>query len=184
MRSLASRASLLAASAALALWAGWACDGSAGGGAQSTATVEPATVYDCDSNQVDLASEVAAHDASLVTFAAKWCEACKEEAPRLNSELVDGFAGGKGDVGVYQVLVEADPGQAPPQELCAQWRDALGARFTVLVDRDQVTVPQYFDGAVGQLPYHVVATRDGKIRFSLLDGLPDNIATIIQDWLP
>ena len=129
------------------------------------------TISDCEGNAVDLDAWLGDHDVSFVTFGAGWCVACQEEAPIINSELVDGFAGRS--VGVVQILVENQPGDPPPQSLCTEWKDELEARFTVLNDPGQATVPQHFGGAVAQLPLHYIVTRDKTIRMRKLGALPE-----------
>ena len=97
------------------------------------------TVTDCAGQAVDISTFIAAHDATYVTFGAQWCSACQEEAPIINSELVDGLA--DKNVGVVQILIENQPGQAPTQALCQAWATDLEARYTVLVDVDQSHLP-------------------------------------------
>ncbi len=179
---------LLRSTAALAaLLALGACDSAAAGSDDSTFPGEgdsypAATVKDCDGADVVLGDWIAQHDVSFITFGAKWCTACQEEAPRINAELIDGLAGLS--VGVAQILIEDDPGVKPPQSLCAVWRDGLSARFTVLVDPDQQSLSDHFGEGVGSLPLHFIVTRDGTIRLRKLGALPDNIKQLVQDWIP
>ncbi len=136
----------------------------------------------CDGTPVDLDAWIGEHDAVFITFGAKWCVACQEEAPIINSELVDGLSAES--VGVAQILIEADPGVAPSETLCAAWRDELGARFTVLVDTDQNSLADHFGEGIGQLPLHFIVTRDKTIRLRKLGSLPTNIQQLVRDWLP
>ena len=145
-------------------------------------TYPAATVRACDGTPVALGDWIAAHDVVFVSFAAKWCQSCQEEAPILNTQLVDGLAGRS--VGVAQLLIEDDPGVAPPQSLCGVWKTDLGARYDVFVDVDQEGLDPHFGGAVATLPLHFIITRDGTIRLRKLGALPDNIAQLVQDWLP
>lgn len=140
------------------------------------------TVKDCDGNPVDVRAWLADHDASYVTFGAQWCTACQEEAPVINRELVDGLAAE--DVGVVQILVENQPDQAPPQALCAAWRDDLSARFAVWVDVEQVHLEPFFGGAIATLPLHLVVTGDGTIRMKKLGAIPTDIKAVVEAWLP
>jgi len=141
-------------------------------------------VSDCDGNEVDLRSFIAAHDASYVTFGAGWCVACQEEAPVINRELVDGLAERGDAVGVVQILIENQPDEAPPQSLCADWRDDLEARYTVLVDTRQENLAPFFGGAVGTLPLHLIVTRDGVVRLKKLGAIPTDIKALVEGWLP
>ncbi|PIE17197.1 MAG: hypothetical protein CSA66_06490 [Proteobacteria bacterium] len=163
-----------------------ACDsaGGAGGAAfPGEGDVYPAaTVEDCDGAPVSLTEWIGRHDVVFITFGAKWCSACQEEAPRLNEELVDGLADQR--VGVAQILIEDDPGVPPETALCGAWRDGLNARYTVLVDTAQASLPQHFGDAVATLPLHFIVTRDGTIRLRKLGELPTNIAQLVQDWIP
>ena len=141
-----------------------------------------ATVRACDGASVSLSDWIAAHDVVYIGFGAKWCQACQEEAPVLNAELVDGLAGKS--VGVAQILVEDDPGLAPPQSLCAAWHDDLSARYDVFVDVDQESLEPHFGGAIANLPLHYIVTKDGTIRLRKLGALPDDIKQLVSDWLP
>lgn len=174
-------ATLLAA--ALSAGAAAACDSATTDGGDYGALAS-ASVRTCAGDPVDIATLAAQHDVTFITFAAAWCTACQEEAPRINSELFDHFAQTGGDVQVLQILVENFRGEPPPQALCSSWSTDLQAKFTVLVDVDQVMVPQHFDGQVNQLPLHLIVTRDGTIVFRLLDALPANIQQVVADWLP
>jgi cytochrome c biogenesis protein CcmG/thiol:disulfide interchange protein DsbE len=139
-------------------------------------------VRDCAGAEVDMRALVADHDATFVTFGAQWCTACQKEAPDINAKLVDGFA--RESVGVVQLLIEGQPGEAPAESLCAAWQDELEARFTVLVDVDQTHLADFFGGAVATLPLHFVVTRDGTIRYRKLGELPGDIDAIVRGWLP
>ncbi len=158
-------------------------------GACDASTVAPtgedpfpaATVNDCEGQPVDLRAYIAEHDVTYVTFGAKWCTACQKEAPIINSQVVDAFA--DQSVGAVQILIESDPGEAPPQALCGAWRDELGARFDIVVDVEQVTLEPFFGTGVSTLPLHLVVTRDGQIRHRNLGDIPANLTTLISDWL-
>ncbi|MFT7578447.1 MAG: peroxiredoxin [Myxococcota bacterium] len=141
-----------------------------------------AMVQTCDGTAVALADRIGQSDVTFITFAAKWCTACQKEAPIINTELIDGLAGRSVDV--IQLLVENDPDEAPPLSLCSAWRDDLGARFDVLIDVDQNSVPQHFGTAIETLPLHFIVTRDGKIRLRKLGALPEDIKSRVEDWLP
>ena len=141
------------------------------------------SVSDCDGKPVDLRASFAAHDVTYVTFGAQWCTACAEEAPFINRELVDGFAG-PDNVARVQILVEAQPEEAPPQSLCAAWRDDLEARYTVLVDTRQAHLEPFFGGAVGTLPLHLIVTKDGTIVMKKLGPIPEDIHAQVEGWLP
>ncbi|MCA9518178.1 MAG: TlpA family protein disulfide reductase [Myxococcales bacterium] len=141
-----------------------------------------AALQTCDGGATSIESIIAAHDVTYITYAATWCTACQKEAPLLNTDLVDGFDPAK--VAVVQILIEDQPGDPPPVSLCAAWRDDLNARYTVLVDPPQVTLPQHFGTAVQTLPLHFIVTRDGTIRFRKLGELPADIADRVADWLP
>jgi thiol-disulfide isomerase/thioredoxin len=132
--------------------------------------------------EVDLLERFAANEVTYVTFAAKWCNACKEEAPVINAKIVDGMA--DEPVEAIQILIEKDAGTPPDGPLCDAWRTELGARFAVTYDEDQELVGGLFGAAVGQLPAHYIVTRDGIIRFRLVDALPENLETLMRDWLP
>ncbi len=140
------------------------------------------TVQDCDGNPVVLRDWIASHDASYITFGAQWCVACQEEAPIINRELVDGLAGES--VGLVQILVEADPGIAPPSSLCAAWKNDLGARYEVFVDTEQQHLDPVFGGSASTLPLHIIATKDGTIRFRKAGAMPDDIKALVEGWLP
>lgn len=163
-----------------------ACDSSGG----TTASTFPdvggaypaATIKDCDGNAVAIGDWIAQHDVVYIGFGAQWCQACQEEVPVLNDELVDGLAGQS--VGVAQLLIEGDPGAPPAQSLCADWHDSLGASYTVFVDPDQVTLDAHFGGAVANLPLHYIVSGDGTIRYRKLGALPDNIKQLVSDWIP
>ena len=161
-----------------------ACDGGSNGpaGPADYGELEAATVKACDGSDFDLQAEAAKADITYITFGAQWCTACKDEAPIINSDIVQHFDAAK--VQVFQILVERNPGEAPPQSLCATWRDTLSAEFTVLVDIDQTTVDQYFGGSVAELPMHMLVERDGTIVFQLFDALPTDMQQIIEGYLP
>lgn len=142
------------------------------------------TVSDCDGNAVALRDWLASHDASYVTFGAGWCVACQEEAPVINRELVDGLSERGDDVGVVQILIENQPDEAPPQSLCADWRDDLQARYAVLVDTRQENLAPFFGGAVGTLPLHLIVTGDGVVRLKKLGAIPTDIQALVEGWLP
>jgi len=163
-----------------------ACDSNSGGDALVGAgdPYPDVTVRDCDGNEVGLRAWLAGHDASYVTFAAQWCVACQEEAPIINRELVDGLASRGDAVGVVQVLIENQPDEAPPQSLCAAWRDDLDARFAVLVDTRQEHLAPLFGTAVGTLPLHLVVTGDGVVRYKKLGAIPTDIKAVVEGWLP
>jgi hypothetical protein len=164
------------------------------GACDSASTEEPAatvgegdpypalTVQDCDGNPVDMQAWVASHDASYITFGAQWCVACQEEAPVINRELVDGLAGES--VGLVQILVEADPGVAPPAALCAAWKNDLGARYEVFVDTAQNHLGPVFGGSASTLPLHIITTKDGVIRLRKSGAIPDDIKAVVEGWLP
>jgi hypothetical protein len=140
------------------------------------------TVTDCDGQPVDMRAFFGDYDATYVTFGAQWCSACQEEAPIINRELVDGLAGRS--VGIAQVLIEGQPGQPPPQSLCSAWATDLAARFPVLVDVQQLHLPDFFGGAIATLPLHYIVTRDGVVRFRKLGALPTDIKALVEGWLP
>jgi len=140
------------------------------------------TVEDCDGNPVDVRAWLADHEASYMSFGAQWCQACQEEAPIINRELVDGTAGR--NVGIVQILIERQPGEPPPSSLCAAWRDQLQARYEIWVDPRQVHLAPVFGGAVGTLPLHMVVTPDGIVRFWKLGALPVDIRALVEGWLP
>lgn len=168
------------------LWAGlalaWSACDSSSDPPVSYDPLQPAIVKDCDGNDVDLVAEVAKVDVTYITWGATWCTACREEVPVINSDIVGHFDASK--VAALQILVEDDAGEPPPQELCANWRDNLNANYPILVDVNQVTKPQYFGDSVAQLPYHMIVTRDGLIRFKLLGPMPTDLQQRIQDWIP
>ena len=140
------------------------------------------TVSDCDGNAVALRDWLASHDASYVTFGAGWCTACQEEAPFINDELVDGLAGKS--VGIAQILIEKQPGEAPTTGLCASWKSSLEARYDVLVDVSQENLAPFFGAAVDTLPLHMVVTKDATIRFYKRGAIPNDMKAIIEGWLP
>lgn len=140
------------------------------------------TIRDCDGEPVDMRAFFAAYDATYVTFGAQWCSACQEEAPIINRELVDGLANRR--VGIAQILIEGQPGQQPPQSLCSAWANDLAARFPVLVDVDQLHLPDFFGGAIATLPLHYIVTGDGVVRFRKLGALPTDIKALVEGWLP
>lgn len=166
------------------------CDGGGDGDGDGDPVVREGNLYpalrvqDCDGNEVDMRAWLAEHDASFVTFGALWCEPCKKEAPVINRELVDGLASRGDTVGVAQILIEAQPDEAPPASLCADWRDTLGARFVVLVDTRQEHLAPFFGGGIGTLPLHLVVTGDGVVRFKTLGALPTDIKATVEGWLP
>jgi len=170
--------------AALVL-AGGACDsGDKDDGATlvKSGDLYPAvSVQDCDGNPVDFRAWLATHDANYVTFGAGWCTACQEEAPFINTELVDGLAGES--VGIAQVLIEKQPGEAPTTALCAAWKRDLGARYDVLVDVSQENLAPFFGAAVDTLPLHLVVTRDATIRYYKRGAIPDDMKAIVEGWL-
>lgn len=184
----ASRPGLRRASAAILLAAGLAlvaCDGGGddGGGFPGEGDpYPPAALTTCEGSAERIGDVIAAHDVTYITYAATWCTACQHEAPRLNTELLDRFAGQS--VAVVQILIEDQPGEAPPVSLCAAWRDQLRARYLVLVDPAQVTLPQHFGTAIQTLPLHFIVTRDGTIRYRKLGELPADIGDRVADWLP
>jgi thiol-disulfide isomerase/thioredoxin len=139
-------------------------------------------VQDCDGNPVDFRAWLATHDASYVTFGAGWCTACQEEAPFINDELVDGLAGKS--VGIAQILIEKQPGEAPTTGLCASWKSSLEARYDVLVDVSQENLAPFFGAAVDTLPLHMVVTKDATIRFYKRGAIPNDMKAIIEGWLP
>lgn len=163
-----------------------ACDSNSGEGESTTVgegDLYPAlTVSDCDGNPVDLRAYLASKDASYITFGAQWCVACQEEAPIINSELVDGLAGE--NVGVAQILIESNAGSPPSQGLCAAWRDDLSARYDVFVDTTQGHLEPVFGGAIATLPLHLIVTRDGVIRLFKPGAIPEDIKGVVSGWLP
>lgn len=160
-------------------------DGPDGDGLVGEGDPYPAvSVQDCAGNEVDLRAWLGQHDASYVTFGAQWCVACQEEAPIINRELVDGLASRGAAVGVLQILVENQPDEAPPQSLCAAWRDDLQARFVVMVDTRQEHLAPLFGTAVGTLPLHLVVTRDGIVRYKKLGAIPTDVKAVVEGWLP
>lgn len=142
------------------------------------------SVQDCEGQEVDMRAWLARHDASFVTFGALWCEPCKEEAPVINRELVDGLAARGDTLGIAQILIEGQPDTAPAGSLCADWRDTLGARFMVLVDTRQENLAPFFGGGINTLPLQLVVTKDGLIRYHKLGALPTDIKAIVEGWLP
>jgi len=177
---------LLAATLALTVGVS-ACDSSGDGDPTSTfpdvGDLYPAaTIRACDGSSVALRDWIAAHDVVFISFGATWCQSCQEEAPRLNTELVDGLA--SHNVGVAQILIEDGPGAAPPQSLCGAWKNDLGARYDVFVDVDQVSLDPHFGGAIATLPLHYIVSSDGTIRLRKLGALPDDIAQLVTDWIP
>lgn len=163
-----------------------ACDS---GGGTSTSTFpevgDPypaATVRDCAGDAVPLRDWIAAHDVVYIGFGAKWCQACQEEVPVLNDELVDGLAGQ--NVGVAQILIEDDPGLPPTQALCGSWKTDLDAHYDVFVDVDQASLAAHFGGAITDLPLHYIVSGDGTVRLRKLGALPDNIKQLVSDWIP
>lgn len=140
------------------------------------------SVQDCAGNEIALRAEVAAFEVTYLTFAAQWCTACKEEVPIIKRELVDHFDPAR--VRVIQLLVEQQPSEPPTLKLCEEWRDQLAAPFPIYVDLQQGTVPVYFGEKVPQLPFHMIVTSDGVIRFQLLGAIPTNIRELVGNWLP
>jgi hypothetical protein len=163
-----------------------ACDSNGGDGEPTTVgegDLYPAlTVSDCDGNPVDLRAYLASKDASYLTFGAKWCVACQEEAPIINSELVDGLAGQ--NVGVAQILIEGDAGSPPTQAFCAAWKSDLSARYDVFVDTAQAHLEPVFGGAIATLPLHLIVTKDGIIRLFKPGAIPEDIKGVVSGWLP
>jgi len=139
-------------------------------------------VRDCEGNDVAMRDFIAENAASYITFGAQWCSACQEEAPIINRELVDGLAGES--LGIVQILIEAQPGQQPPLSLCSAWATELNARFAILVDTEQVHLPDFFGPAVATLPLHLIASQDGVIRYMKLGDLPSDIKGLVKGWLP
>lgn len=151
--------------------------------ATSTTKFPAVTVKDCDGNDVVLLDAFAKTEVTYVTWGAGWCTACQKEAPVINSTIVDGLAGKS--VQTFQILVESNnPGEAPPQALCAQWRDSLQAKYTILIDPAQNSVAALFPGGVGTLPRHQIVTKDSSVRFDKLGDIPDDMAQRLTDWLP
>jgi thiol-disulfide isomerase/thioredoxin len=172
--------------AALALAIGAGCDSLGDEGDASAFPVEgtayPAvTIEACDGSAFDVGAYIADHEVTFITYGAKWCTACQKEAPIINADLVDGLA--DEDVGVVQILVENDPGDPPPRTLCAAWRDDLEARFEVVIDPEQKTLPQHFGTAIDTLPLHYIVTRDQTVRLRRLGELPPDIKARVEAWI-
>lgn len=182
---LSLRTSLLS-TLALALLAAPACDSS--GGTSSSTLPEvggkypSAMINDCAGDAFDINTWIGEHDVVYIGFGAQWCQACQEEAPVLNEELVDGLDGDA--VGVAQLLIEGQPGEAPPQSLCAAWENDLSTAYSVFVDPEQNSLEAHFGGAIANLPVHYIVTRDGTIRYRKVGALPDNIKQLVSDWIP
>lgn len=176
----------LASLAVLSVMAAAACDnGDKGTGDQTVGEGDPypaLTISDCAGAPVDMRAWIGTHDAVYVSFAAGWCQSCQEEAPRLESELVAGLAGK--NVGVAQILVEADAGTPPTGALCTAWKNELHVSYDVFSDLTQAHLAPVFGGAIGTLPVHLVVTRDGVVRYKKIGALPDDIQQIVKDWLP
>ena len=173
-----------AIAAALAAILGACADG--GGGDSQTLAVGDAypalSVSDCGGTAVDLRTWIGAHDVVYLSFAAGWCQSCQEEAPRLERELVDQLAGK--NVGVAQILMENDADTPPTLTLCGAWKSELKVSYDVFADLQQVHLAPIFGGKIANLPVHVVATRDGIVRYKRICPLPDDIQQIVTDWLP
>jgi thiol-disulfide isomerase/thioredoxin len=145
-------------------------------------TFQSAVVQTCDGAETDLLDIVSSHDVTYITFGANWCTACKEEVATLNSNIVANFD--MNAVGVVQVLIEDDPGMPPTLDVCTGWQEAFGHQFSLLSDSNQVTLPQYFADGIATLPMHLLVTKDGVIRYTALGPMTDDLAKLIQDWLP
>lgn len=141
------------------------------------------TIEDCDGNPKVMQTVVAEHDVTYITFAAQWCTACAEEAPRIEEELVEGLAGKS--VGIIQILVEQGPGQPPADNLCTAWKTDLGTDFDVWVDLEQQHLLPFFGATeAGTLPVHLIVTRDGVIQSKIVGALPTDIKQRLEAFLP
>ena len=174
----------LAVALALALSLAAACESpSSEGGVPSEGDAMPAaTVEDCDGADVALLDWIRQHDVTYIAFAAAWCVACKEEIGTINTDIVDHFDGKS--VGATQILVENQVDEKPPLALCDQWtKQGGGTKYPVYVDTEWQMVDQHFGGAVGDLPVHLVVSRDGIIRLRKSGALPTNIQEVLASWI-
>lgn len=143
-------------------------------------------VETCDGAAIDMRTVLATKDVTYITFAAQWCTACQEEVPRINDELFKELVtdGGK-SVGVVQMLIEHEPGSPPRDLLCSSWKEELEADFDVWVDPRQEHLDPFFGAAgTGQLPVHLIVTKDGIIRSKIIGALPSDIKQRVEAWLP
>ena len=140
-----------------------------------------ATLYTCDAQPFDLLQYVASNDVTYITFGALWCTACQKEVATINSEVVEHFDGQK--VGVLQILVEDQLAEPPTEFGCVSWEDSLDPQFTILTDLDQATLPQHFPDGISILPYHLIVTSDGSIRYDALGPMTADLQKLLEPWL-
>jgi len=151
------------------------------GPGQELPTLPAATVYTCDGQEFELLDYVKSHEVTYITFAALWCTACQKEVATINSEIVDHFDMEK--VGVIQLLIEDETETKPTLAVCVDWADTLEPQFTLLTDPEQVTVPQHFPEGISTLPYHLIVTGDGAIRYEALGPMTDDLQKLIEPWV-
>jgi len=161
-----------------------ACDD---GGNTTTTPVDlgpfpQSSVKDCANNDVDLSAVFAANDITYVTMGAKWCTACREEVVIINNDILPNIPAAR--TKVVQLLLEDNPGQAPPSTLCDAWVTDLSPQFDIYADVDQSVVSAFYNGAVPpSLPEHILVNREGTIVFQELGALPKDFDVIINDFL-
>ena len=144
-------------------------------------TISDAKLYTCEGQEQTILDIVSNHDVTYITFGAQWCTACQKEVAIINTEIVDHFDSSK--VGVIQILVEDNFDEPPTEGVCKAWSDSLKPQFTLLTDLDRETLPLYFEQGISILPMHIIATRDGTIRYEALGPMTDDLQSLIEPWI-
>lgn len=140
-----------------------------------------ATLFTCENEEVDLLDFVKSHEVTYITFGALWCTACQKEVGIINEEVVAHFDAEK--VGVIQILVEDDVDAPPSLAVCSAWDADLAPEFLLLTDLNQVTLGQHFPDGISTLPYHLIVTGDGFIRYEALGPMNDDLVNLLEPWV-
>lgn len=141
------------------------------------------SVKSCTNDDVVLQSVFGSFDITYIALAAKWSTGCRDEVAVINSDVIPNVDVTR--VKVIQLLLENNPGEAPPTDLCQTWTDDLAPDFEIMSDVDQMVVASYFGGVVpSTLPQHILVDRSGNIVYSLVGEIPSTMAQIINQWLP
>ncbi len=105
----------------------------------------------------------------LLNFWATWCPPCREELTRVQSDLIDRFAG--------RDFVFLPISRGETSEIIAGFREKTGYTFTMGLDPDRAIYDLY---ASNLIPRNFLIDRDGKIITSTVGYEPEEFDTLIQ----
>jgi cytochrome c biogenesis protein CcmG, thiol:disulfide interchange protein DsbE len=132
----------------------------------------------CGGRRITLAEERCQRALTVVSIGAGWCQPCIEETPALQAahdELADE------EMGVVQVLFENAQGAPATTQFCQTWVDSFALSMPVYIDPPGNSIA-LFDKKVA--PFNLLIDRDGRVLWSEVGVIPDDIVGLARSLKP